>query len=587
MAQTQDLNDTIDSDDDFAYEEVDVSGDEDDLGEDEDLESALMRVRLQAAADVEIDTTKPLIKKRSENVDDFIRNFLLKMKMTRTMDCFQTEWYEKATSQELTPEDLSVVADVYQRNQELDNQVKALRAELDKAKEIAHKARSTWDKFRKERDFHRMNHQRVVVEKKQLIQDLRRLREHLKTYEPTLAGLEYKYNIAMKEKSMAKLQADKLTTRAETLEQQLKQSHSLSASRTGGGMGGVDETNRSMEGGRKSQTKMVAMSAAKLAETKAADKSLTAFQDRENPYFNLVFDAQQADKYQLKKTYKAHMAPISALALHPKKSIVATASDDNTWKMWTIPNGELIMTGEGHKSWVSCIDFHPRAANLCTSSGDGTVKIWDFAKSKCVATLSEHAQAVWGCAYHDSGDFVASCSMDHTAKLWDVQRQKCRLTLRGHVDSINAIIFQPFSNNICTCSGDKTVSLWDARTGLCIQTFYGHLNSCNHVAFNLRGDTIASTDADGGVRLWDVRMVQERLQVNAGPHAANKVALDRSGTIMAVASDDHSIKIFSADTGEFLCTLDGHEEAVQAVVFDASSQSLVSSGSDSTFRLWG
>ena len=48
MAQTgtQDLNDTIDSDDDFAYEEVDVSGDEDDLGEDEDLESALMRVLL-------------------------------------------------------------------------------------------------------------------------------------------------------------------------------------------------------------------------------------------------------------------------------------------------------------------------------------------------------------------------------------------------------------------------------------------------------------------------------------------------------------------------------------------------------------
>jgi len=39
-------------------------------------------------------------------------------------------------------------------------------------------------------------------------QDLRRLREHLKTYEPTLAGLEYKYNIAMKEKSMARLQVN-------------------------------------------------------------------------------------------------------------------------------------------------------------------------------------------------------------------------------------------------------------------------------------------------------------------------------------------------------------------------------------------
>jgi WD40 repeat protein len=129
--------------------------------------------------------------------------------------------------------------------------------------------------------------------------------------------------------------------------------------------------------------------------------------------------------------------------------------------------------------------------------------------------------------------------------------------------------------------------LWDARTGLCIQTFYGHLNSCNHVAFNLRGDTIASTDADGGVRLWDVRMVQERLQINAGPHAANKVALDRSGTVLAVGSDDHSIKVYSAEDGSFLSTLDGHEEAVQTVIFDASAQSLISSGSDSTFRLWG
>lgn len=188
-----------------------------------------------------------------------------------------------------------------------------------------------------------------------------------------------------------------------------------------------------------------------------SDTSLTAFQDRENPYLNLQFEPQRADKYELRKTYKAHIAPISALALHPKKSIVATASDDHTWKMWSIPNGELILTGEGHKSWVSCIDFHPKAATLATSSGDGTVKLWDFAKSKCVATLSDHAQAVWGVAYHDSGDFVASCSMDHTAKLWDVARGKCRGTLRGHVDSVNAIIFQPFSNNICTCAGDKTV----------------------------------------------------------------------------------------------------------------------------------
>jgi len=81
-------------------------------------------------------------------------------------------------------------------------------------------------------------------------------------------------------------------------------------------------------------------------------------------------------------------------------------------------------------------------------------------------------------------------------------------------------------------------------------------------------------------------MVQERLNIDAGPHAANKVALDRSGTVLAVASEDHSVKLFDTADGAFLSTLDGHEEAVQAVAFDASANMLVTSGSDNTFRVW-
>ncbi len=37
-----------------------------------------------------------------------------------------------------------------------------LRRELAEAKSIAARASATWDKFRKERDFHRMHHKRVA-----------------------------------------------------------------------------------------------------------------------------------------------------------------------------------------------------------------------------------------------------------------------------------------------------------------------------------------------------------------------------------------------------------------------------------------
>ena len=84
------------------------------------------------------------------------------------------------------------------------------------------------------------------------------------------------------------------------------------------------------------------------------------------------------------KTFKGHVSTISSLAFHPKKSIVATASDDSTWKMWSLPTGELIMSGEGHRDWVSDVAFSPTDPQLATTSGDSTVKLWDFKSASCV-----------------------------------------------------------------------------------------------------------------------------------------------------------------------------------------------------------
>lgn len=173
--------------------------------------------------------------KKPELVDDFIRNFFLKMGLKQSLESFQNEWYEMIQSGAIKPDNVGSVPDIYLRNQELENRITSLSVELDKAKDIAHKARSTWDKFRKERDFHRMHHRRVAQEKNQLVRDLRRMREHVQKYEPTLQQLEHKYQLAMKEKAMAKLQVDRLTSRVQTLETQLRQ---IPPTRSGGTMVG-------------------------------------------------------------------------------------------------------------------------------------------------------------------------------------------------------------------------------------------------------------------------------------------------------------------------------------------------------------
>lgn len=40
--------------------------------------------------------------------------------------------------------------------------------------------------------------------------------------------------------------------------------------------------------------------------------------------------------------------------------IIATVSDDKSWKMFAFPSGEVVMSGEGHKDWIGDCDFHPR-----------------------------------------------------------------------------------------------------------------------------------------------------------------------------------------------------------------------------------
>ena len=214
-----------DEDEEFEYNAVDEVGfgdddDDDDDAEEQDFADVLASLKMDktegdapAASKLRAVTVV-----RPSVVDDFIRNFLVKTNMRRSLDTFNTEWYELESKGKLGEEYTKAVPDIYMRNEELDEQVVRLRQELAKMRDITAKAQGTWDKFRKERDFHRMHHKRVVQEKGKLTVDLKRLRKHYESYEPTLKELQRKYEVAMKEKMLMRLERDRMRARVATLE---------------------------------------------------------------------------------------------------------------------------------------------------------------------------------------------------------------------------------------------------------------------------------------------------------------------------------------------------------------------------------
>lgn len=580
----------------FKYEEVDENdGDGDDADELADALASLQVRHRHGSPEATKNPSNAMTQVRPSVVDDFMRNFMIKAGLKRTLDSFNTEWYELQSKGKLPAELSTAVPDIYLRNEELDAQARGLREQVDKMRVVAARAESTWDKFRKERDFHRMHHKRVVQEKNKLIDDLRRLRNHLRSYEPTIEELKKRHESAMKEKMLVKLERDRLKSRVKVLEEQVA---NLSGQPSGGGGGAADGTSK-VEGGvsQGSRANPAKGSGSNVAsESKEGARSATrsvrkaavypADDPAANPYLDIEFDPAAAESYMTRKTYKGHVNSVSACAFHPKKPVFATASDDETWRLWSVPDCELIMSGEGHNGWVSDLHFHPYGSHLVTSSGDATVKLWEFGQARCTHTFTDHTQAVWGCEFHFAGDFVASCSMDHTVRIWDLLAAKCRVTLRGHVDSVNAVTWQPYTSNVFSASSDKTISLWDGRTGLCVQTYYGHTNSCNHIAASKDGNTVVSCDADGYIKAWDVRMFAELGTVETGAHPVNKVALDRSGKRVIAASDDATVKVIDLSDFSVMQSLGGHEGPVQTVAFSPNDAYFVSGSSDCTYRVW-
>ncbi|XP_059724211.1 sperm-associated antigen 16 protein [Haemorhous mexicanus] len=598
---------TDDSKDDYQYEEVSADDDFSLPEDDEDLSKALQTIEEQTEDAklmefLSVLNSEKLISDLPQAMDDFFCNFLVRLGMSRTLDCFQTEWYELIERGELRADEAGLVPDVYTRNEQLETENLSLRKDLENYRHSVNKVEEALLKMEKERDFHRMHHKRVLQEKNRLACDLKRLKAHYASYEPMLKQMSEKYQNSLTQKMLTSLERDKAMGKVTGLQAALesleygyaKQSSEAKGCECTGKKEFEGPTQKALREARQKKFLVVASSPCdpdEEAEKKMGKRDLKDSEFPVDPEGALSFEHAKehtqplkSGQYQLSSILKVHDLAVSCLALHPRKNIVLTGGDDCLWKTWGFPDGNILLTGEGHTDWLSGCCFRPSGTQLVTSSGDTTVRLWDLSRSGCILTLRGHSRAVRGCCWHSCGDFVASASADGTSKIWDVNSERCRYTLRGHKDSVNSIEFLPCSSTAVTSSADKTLSLWDVRKGLRVYTFQGHVHSCNHATFNRKGDTIASCDSSGLLKLWDMRRLLPILSIDAGPHPANQVAFHRSGDLVALASSEGSVKVLSLAVGQ-LSVLRGPGVEVRCVRFH-SQDSLLSAGADGRVCLW-
>lgn len=103
----------------------------------------------------------------------------------------------------------------------MQEKLETMRVELEKAKNKANKAKSTWEKLRKERDFHKHHQDRVQTEKKVIAEQITKLDELQEQYADKIGELKKKYEMTLKEKTMEKLEKDKLAKRVTDIQDKI------------------------------------------------------------------------------------------------------------------------------------------------------------------------------------------------------------------------------------------------------------------------------------------------------------------------------------------------------------------------------
>jgi len=155
---------------------------------------------------------------------------------------------------------------------------------------------------------------------------------------------------------------------------------------------------------------------------------------------------------------------------------------------------------EGHSNWIKSLVFSPDGKTLASGSNDNTIKLWSL-DGMMLKTLSGHSGAVWSLVFSPDGKTLASGSSDKTIKLWSLDGKMLK-TLSGHSGAVWSLVFSPDGKTLASGSGDNTIKLW-SLDGMMLKTLSGHSGAVLSLVFSPDGKTLASGSGDNTVILWN------------------------------------------------------------------------------------
>lgn len=235
----------------------------------------------------------------------------------------------------------------------------------------------------------------------------------------------------------------------------------------------------------------------------------------------------------------------------PDGSLLATASEDQTVRVWDVMSGDQVFSVTEHTDVAWSAEFSPDGSVLATGGLDGLVGLWDASNGKGITRL-EGAPAAFSVTFSPDGTLIAAVGLG--IHVWDAETGSQLADIEGHTGAILDTEFSPDGRLLATAAADGSAKLWDVgdiRNGEIreVRTLEGHSAALLAVTFSADGTGIATASLDNTVKVWDLEG-DEMLTLPI--RAPGVIAFDPTGTRLAVPSADGSVRVYLLSVDELL-----------------------------------
>ena len=139
-----------------------------------------------------------------------------------------------------------------------------------------------------------------------------------------------------------------------------------------------------------------------------------------------------------------HADTVRKVAISPDGSLVLSAGNDRTARLWHAADGRQACPPLPHRGEVFVVAFSPIGRLAMTGGYDATVRLWEIPSGRLVGEPMRHEGVVVAAEFSTDGrTLITGGSLDRSARLWDVTTSLPLSPPLWHKDEVAAVALHP------------------------------------------------------------------------------------------------------------------------------------------------